>query len=104
NPASLKSLAFHLANLVGEYELAFQHLIDSDRLDEVLTPMYRATFRLADQDDSGAIELEEFRKLWTSTADSDLATAFAEVDADGDGRISVDEYALARRRLLAGAG
>ncbi|WP_049564406.1 EF-hand domain-containing protein [Nonomuraea sp. SBT364] len=84
-----------------EYVRSFESMVRSGTMSQVLAPMFRATFDLADRDGDGALAAEEFRTLWSRPGD-DLAAAFQEADADGDGRITYEEYADVRRRLLVG--
>ncbi|MFB4292602.1 EF-hand domain-containing protein [Nonomuraea sp. ATR24] len=86
---------------LDEYVRSFESMVRSGTMSQVLAPMFRATFELADRDGDGALAAEEFRALWSRPADG-LAAAFQEADADGDGRISYEEYADVRHRLLVG--
>lgn len=82
-----------------EYVKSFESLVRTGALEAVLAPITRATFAVADRDKDGWITMEDFRTVW-NRADTDLAAAFSRVDADGDGRISFEEYARARQGLL----
>ncbi|MEV0379628.1 EF-hand domain-containing protein [Nonomuraea sp. NPDC050643] len=84
-----------------EYIRSFETLILTGALDEVLTPISRATFDVADHDGDGRITAEEFNAVW-SRPGTDLAAAFSRADTDGDGLISFEEYARARHGLLTG--
>ncbi|SDJ16793.1 EF hand [Nonomuraea jiangxiensis] len=84
-----------------EYVRSFDSLVRAGTLDTVLAPISRATFAAADRDSDGWITAKEFSALW-SRSGTDLGTAFTEVDADGDGRISVEEFVRARQALLIG--
>lgn len=85
----------------AEYLSSFETLVRTDNIDAILTPMFRATFDLADRDSDGALAVEEFQALWTKP-DADLTAEFAQADTDNDSLISFEEYAAVRRRLLLG--
>ncbi|MYX41173.1 EF-hand domain-containing protein [Streptomyces sp. SID89] len=69
----------------------------------VLRPSIRAMVDLCDTDGDGQVNPAEFR-IWLKaiSGDIDAEAAFSAIDADGDGRLTVDELVAAVGRYHAG--
>lgn len=67
--------------------------IEGDKFDQTLGPATRAMIALADNDNDGSIDRDEFRlmQLAFGTSEGDTEAAFKALDLSGDGRISIDE-------------
>mmetsp|Transcript_15717 Transcript_15717/g.28724 ORF Transcript_15717/g.28724 Transcript_15717/m.28724 type:complete len:359 (+) Transcript_15717:99-1175(+) len=87
------------------------------KLDAELTDLIKAEFTTFDQDSSGFIDLNELRhisqKLGQNLSDEELQLAMADLDTNGDGKISLEEFThwwksgrkgrtLAMRKLIRG--
>ncbi|MFD3538676.1 oxygenase MpaB family protein [Streptomyces sp. NPDC058662] len=70
---------------------------DCDYLDRGLTPAVRALFRTADTDGSGYLCADEYRVLFAGPRvhPAELNDGFRQLDGDGDGRISEEEFVAA---------
>ncbi|MFE9636108.1 oxygenase MpaB family protein [Streptomyces sp. NPDC006463] len=70
---------------------------DPDYLDQGLKPAVRALFRTADTDGSGHLCADEYRILFGGPRvhPAELNDAFRQLDGDGDGRISEEEFVAA---------
>ena len=77
--------------------------------DERLTEIARAAFEAVDTDGSGFIEEPELKTVMKSVAqdigmdepsDSDVRDVFLELDANGDGKISLEEFKVLIRQVL----
>ena len=62
------------------------HLLDMNKMDKT-----ELAFRLADKDQSGYIEKDEFEKMTKNLSKEQRDKAFAKCDKDGDGRINYSE-------------
>ncbi|GHH63027.1 calcium-binding protein [Streptosporangium violaceochromogenes] len=79
--------------------------VEGDRFDTVFRPAARAVAELCDTDGDGAVGPEEFRTMLSAfgTPHGDVDTAFARLDLDGDGSVSVDELVEATRQYYTSA-
>ncbi|MBG6136575.1 EF-hand domain-containing protein [Longispora fulva] len=78
---------------------AFVH---GDKLDSVFQPAAEAVMRIADTDGDGTIDREEFETLLRAfgTDGADIDAAFAALDTDGSGQLTVDEMVAAAREYF----
>ncbi|KAK7469798.1 hypothetical protein BaRGS_00033502 [Batillaria attramentaria] len=58
-----------------------------------------ALFKACDLDGSGFIDQHELARVCTELSTDDLREVFSELDRDGDGRISVEEFAKGFREI-----
>ncbi|WP_405021318.1 EF-hand domain-containing protein [Kitasatospora sp. NBC_00070] len=80
-----------------------RHVSDLSLLDSTFRPALDAEFDTADTDGNGVLEGDEIDRIWTAwgMSDQDAKTAMEQMDRDGDGRISRDEYYSTWREYLA---
>ena len=78
----------------------------ADGFDEHLRPAVEAVMHLADTDGDGRIGMAEFKILQKAfgTKPVGVKAAFAHLDADGDGTLSVTELIDAAREFYTGKG
>jgi Ca2+-binding EF-hand superfamily protein len=71
--------------------------IEGQKFDQTFRPATLAIAAVCDTDADGAVGLPEFQVLLTAfgTADDDAVEAFARLDLDANGRLSVDELVQA---------
>ncbi|UUU34888.1 EF-hand domain-containing protein [Streptomyces sp. CA-210063] len=76
----------------------------ADAFDTVCEPVLGALFDLVDTDKDGALDLPEFTTLRTALGNpvSNIKSAFAALDTDGDGHISRDDYLASVRAHITG--
>jgi uncharacterized protein (DUF2236 family)/Ca2+-binding EF-hand superfamily protein len=78
---------------------------EPDYLEHGLYPAMRAVFDAADTDGSGWLGQTEYRKVFgPKLHPSDLSVAFRGLDADGDGRVSRDEFLTAFEEFFTARG
>lgn len=75
-----------------------------EAFDTVCEPVLGVLFDLVDTDKDGALDLPEFTKLRTALGNpvSNIETAFAALDINGDGRVSRDDYLASVRAHVSG--
>jgi Ca2+-binding EF-hand superfamily protein len=76
----------------------------AEAFDTVCRPVLGALFDLVDTDMDGALDLSEFTMLRTALGNpaSNIETAFAALDTNGDGHISRDDYLASVRAHITG--
>ncbi|MEU2869366.1 EF-hand domain-containing protein [Streptomyces olivoreticuli] len=76
----------------------------AEAFDTVCEPVLGVLFDLVDTDKDGALNLPEFRTLRTALGNpvSNIETAFAALDTDGDGLVSRDDYLASVRAHVSG--
>ncbi|MBW8804719.1 MAG: EF-hand domain-containing protein [Catenulisporales bacterium] len=76
----------------------------AEAFDEVCEPVLAGLFDLADTDQDGALSLPEFTLLRTALGNpvSNIESAFAALDADGDGYVSRQDYLTSVRAHVSG--
>ncbi|GAA1306580.1 EF-hand domain-containing protein [Saccharothrix xinjiangensis] len=79
---------------------------DPDGFDAAIRGIATRFFTLCDRDDDGWISQDEWVALFSSTAlvpEQECRRAFAAVDSDGSGRVSLEEFQRASREFFSGA-
>ncbi|MEU2512448.1 EF-hand domain-containing protein [Streptomyces syringium] len=76
----------------------------AEAFDTVCEPVLGGLFDLADTDEDGALNLQEFTVLRTALGNpvSSIEEAFAALDGDGDGRVGRDDYLASVRAHVNG--
>jgi Ca2+-binding EF-hand superfamily protein len=76
----------------------------AEAFDTVCKPVLGALFDLVDTDKDGALDLPEFTMLRTALGNpvSNIKSAFAALDTNGDGHISRDDYLASVRAHITG--
>jgi Ca2+-binding EF-hand superfamily protein len=82
-----------------EFEASVSKLIDSGGYDDSIGRTAAAVLNMYDRDGSGELDREEFKVLFAAygVSSSEADTAFARIDQDDSGKLSVEEIASAAK-------